>query len=243
MPLLDHFHPPLAPVHNWESFHARWTSSLSDSLNERLPARYFAEPQTHSGARVEVDVGTFEHLETGAIPSSQDGNTATLTAPAWAPPKATLTMPSVCPQFFEVKVFKDDGGARLVGVIELVSPANKDRSEHRRAFATKCASYLFQGISLVVVDIVTNRQANLHNEIVRVMEREDRFLLDQQNGLYTVAYWPLRRQEQEVIDLWPTSLALGQPLPTMPLHLGDELCLPVELETTYVETCRRLKLP
>ena len=51
-----------------------------------------------------------------------------------------------------------EGGARLVAAIELVSPANKDRAAHRRAFAT-CASHLCQGVGLVIVDIVTSWQA------------------------------------------------------------------------------------
>jgi hypothetical protein len=58
----------------------------------------------------------------------------------------------------------------LVGVIELVSPGNKDRPAERLAFATKCASYLAQGVSLIVMDVVTNRHANLHNDIMRLME-------------------------------------------------------------------------
>ena len=55
-----------------------------------------------------------------------------------------------------------------MAAIELVSPGNKDRDGHRQAFAIKCASYLCQGISLIVIDIVTTRRANLHNEIMQV---------------------------------------------------------------------------
>src|SRR5438105_15541063 len=40
---------------------------------------------------------------------------------------------------FEVRVYDEQRGARLVAAIELVSPANKDRPEHRRAFVLKCA--------------------------------------------------------------------------------------------------------
>ena len=48
------------------------------------------------------------------------------------------------------------GGATLVGAIELVSPGNKDRAEAHRAFAAKCASYLHEGIGLVIIDVVTS---------------------------------------------------------------------------------------
>src|SRR5207245_8271579 len=98
----------------------------------------------------------------GPSSSARHGNTATLPAPTWSVSAPALSMPGVCPEAFAVLVFHDDGGARLVGAIELASPGNKDRPAYRRAFAVKCASYLYQGISLVLVDIVTNRQANLH---------------------------------------------------------------------------------
>jgi hypothetical protein len=243
MPLLDHFHPPLAPVRHWESLHARWATALADALNPQLPNRYFAEPQTYAGTRVEIDIATFENPPAESTAASpRDGNVALLPAQLWAPPSPALSMPGVWPQEFKVLVFHDEGGARLVGAIELASPGNKDRQDHRRAFAVKCASYLYQGISLVLVDIVTGRQANLHNEVVQVMKNEARFLLPSTLNLYTVAYRPVHRRQEDVIDLWPAPLSLGQALPMQPLFLDDQLCLPVDLEATYMEACRRLKL-
>ena len=76
-------------------------------------------------------------------------------------------MPGVFPDDFEVRVFSSRGGNRLVAAIELISPGNKDRAEERRAFAAKCAAYLQQGVSLVIVDVITERRANLHNDIIR----------------------------------------------------------------------------
>jgi Protein of unknown function (DUF4058) len=243
MPLLDHFHPPLAPIRHWESFHARWATALADALNARLPESYFAEPQTQAGSRVEVDVAAFENPPATAPASSpQDGNVALLAAHVWAPPAPVLSMPGVCPESFEVLVFRNDGGARLVGGIELASPGNKDRQDQRRAFAIKCASYLYQGIGLVVIDIVTTRTAILHNEIVQVMENDSRFLLPTTPSLYAVAYRAVRRRQEDVIDLWPATLSLGEPLPTLPLFLDEGFCLPIDLEASYMEACHRLKL-
>ena len=66
MPLLDHFHPPLHPVHNWEAVHSRWASAIADALNEDLlPPEYFAEPETRGRGRVEIDVATFEQPQPG----------------------------------------------------------------------------------------------------------------------------------------------------------------------------------
>src|SRR5260370_42395164 len=65
----------------------------------------------------------------------------------------------------EIRVYQDLGGAELRAAIELISPANKDRAGSRRTFAAKCAGYLKHGISVVIVDIVTSRTANLHEEL------------------------------------------------------------------------------
>ena len=59
----------------------------------------------------------------------------------------------------------------LAAAIELVSPSNRDRPEARRAFVAKCASYLQRGAGLVIVDVVTDRLANLHEELSAFLAR------------------------------------------------------------------------
>ena len=242
MPLLDHFHPPLHPIHNWEAVHSRWASAIADALNEDLlPPEYFAEPETRGRGRVEIDVATFEQPQHSAIQQVGTG-TALLSAPTWAPAAAAMVMPAVFPGEFRVQIFRGQGGATLVGAVELVSPANKDRADQRTAFATKCASYLYEGVSLILVDVVTNRHVNLHNELVGLMQHNRRFDYGDDKSLYAAAYRPVRRDEAEQIDVWPATLALGELLPTLPLYLTGELCVPVDLEATYSEACRRLRL-
>jgi hypothetical protein len=129
-----------------------------------------------------------------------------------------------------------------VAAIELISPGNKDRAAERRAFASKCAGYLYQGISLVLIDIVTHRRANLHNEILRVMEAAADLYLPADVSLYATAYQPLHHDGKDEIRLWHSRLALGQPLPTLPLALRADLVIPVEFEATYAEACRRKRL-
>jgi hypothetical protein len=75
-------------------------------------------------------------------------------------------MPAIFPDDFQVQVFSSVAGPTLVAAIELVSPGNKGRAESRRAFAAKAAAYLQRGIGLIVVDIVTTRHANLHDELM-----------------------------------------------------------------------------
>jgi hypothetical protein len=240
MPLLDHFHPPVSERRSWEGFHGLWAAALVEKLNRDLLAdEYFADMQVHVGSRVEVDVATVEERRTTGRTSS-DG-TGTL-APAWAPPATSLVIPTVFPDEIEVQVFATVTGATLVAAIELVSPGNKDRPEARRAFAAKCVSYLTQGIGLIVVDIVTNRLANLHNEVMGLLGQGEPFLMASQAATYAVAYRPSRQPSGDQIELWPLPLSVGQPLPVLPLALRNAGVVPVDLEETYSEARQRSRL-
>jgi hypothetical protein len=88
------------------------------------------------------------------------------------------------------------------------------------------------GATLVVVDIVTNRSGNLHNELMdRLRYSPDSRLTGE--GLYAASYRPVRRAEQNLLDVWLIPLVVGRALPTMPLALRGAGCVPLELETTY----------
>jgi hypothetical protein len=238
MPLLDHFHPPLLGRRHWEGFHGWWAAAMAGRLNERLPAEYFAEFQVTVSTRIEVDVATFTEAGTPAVPRPDAGGTAVETQ-VWAPPAPVAMMPALFPDDFAVHVFSSMAGPVLVAAIELVSPGNKDREEARRAFAAKCAAYLQRGIGLIIVDIVTTRHANLHDDLVALLGPTDGFAFPASTPLYATAYRPVHRQERNEIDLWREPLAVGQPLPTLPLAVRGLGCLPIDLEGTYMEARER----
>jgi hypothetical protein len=248
MPLLDHFRGALADDTAWTSFHATWAVAIADDLNERLPEQFRADPYVRSGAGVEIDVATFE--EKGRTSNGEGlrqqgvgGGVATLEPQVWSPPEPALTFPVVFPSDFEIRLTTTVwGGRTLVGAIELISPANKDRPESRSAFTTKCASYLYQGVSLIIIDIVTNRGANLHNELMDFMLKDPRFQMPQEAQLYAAAYRPVLRKEQAEIDVWPAQLTLDQPLPTLPLRLTGDLFVPVDFEAAYRDACQRRRI-
>ena len=240
MPLFDHFHPPLYPHHHWESFHSNWATRIADGIAAVLPAEFQVEEHTHAGVGFEIDVAAYEGPTPPHDHASSGPALATLVAPAYAPPVPDRTIPAVFADSFEVRVFSTTAGLTLVGVIELVSPSNKDRPAERLAFATKCASYLAQGVSLIVMDVVTNRHANLHN--MRLMEAAPDLDFPPDVTLYAAAYRPARRNQQEEIDLWKRPLALGAALPTLPLRLTGDLFVPVDFEAAYQEACRRRRL-
>jgi hypothetical protein len=219
MPLLDHFQPPLSAEFRWESFYSSWATKIADALGEEwLPPNYIAE----------------EHVDFGPSTAANPR--------VWTTGAPSAVMPAAFPETFEVRVLSTDTGPKLVAAIELISPGNKDRATERRGFAAKCASYLYQGVSLIIVDTVTSRRANLHNEILRVMEAAQDLYLSADVSLYATAYQPLRHENRDEISIWHARLALGQPLPTLPLALRADLIVPVDFEKTYVEVCQRKRL-
>lgn len=220
MPLLDHFHPPLSDRRHWHSFHNSWATYLSSQLNSVLPEGYFAEANVQFG--VEIDVAAFEEP------------TAAVSGTGWVPPSPQTSVPlTLSEAVVEVGIFSRSGGPVLAGAVELVSPANKDRPAHRDALVTKCAAYLQAGVGLVLVDVVTDRSADVHSDLLQRLGTEA------QSGspLFAAAYRPVERDGARALDIWHEPVAIGQPLPTLPLWLRGGLCLPVELEATYMRTC------
>jgi hypothetical protein len=242
MPLLDHFHPPLTRLPGWESFHSFWAVAIATQLNAMLPPRYLAAVQTHLGSQVEADVAEFELPPPEPEQTQPNGAAGGVAVQTWAPPVTTLVAPAVFPDVFEVQILDRDEGARLVAVVELVSPGNKDRPESRRAFAVKCGAYLQRGIGLITVDTVTNRQSNLHNELAGLLNWGQPLRMPEAATLYAVAYRPARRQEKNEIDIWPVPLAVGGTLPLLPLALKGARAVPLDLEAAYTEARQRSRL-
>jgi hypothetical protein len=240
MPLLDHFHPPLRGPRRWEGFHHAWATTIAQQLNlETLPPDYYAEPEISVGPNLEIDVATMEL--TDGHPSVGRASTA-----VWSPsrPKIVAQVDFAHLDSFEVRVYQELGGAELRAAIELVSPANKDREGSRRTFAAKCSGYLRHGVSVVVIDIVTERSANLHRELFETLEVKGRQRLWQSStGLYAVAYRAVTLRKRPRVEAWPEELKLGKALPIMPLWLTLDLCVPLSLEESYAATCRSLRIP
>jgi hypothetical protein len=236
MPLLDHFNPPLSRTHPWRAFHGAWAAAMARLLNQSvLPGGYYAVPLVELDGRVEIDVATLRKPE-GAGPGE-----ATATPQPWTPPAPGLAVAVEMPvvDAVEVQVFIDDGDPRLTAAIELVSPRNKDRPQARRAFAVKCVSYLQQDSSVVVVDTVTTRWADLHAAILGLLEVEAAV----PPGLSAVSYRAVGREEEgQQLQLWPAALALEEPLPTLPLWIAADFSVPLDLEASYQATCADLRI-
>jgi hypothetical protein len=242
MPLYDHFHQPMKRKFPWTALHSAWATFLATNLVERwLPSPFTALEHTYMGTDIEIDVATYETALEGSAASGNGGTSAALPR-TWAVPTPRATAALEFSDTYEVLVYADEDGLQLVGAIELVSPKNKDRPGRRRSFVRKCASLLQQGVSVVVLDVVTERRANLHNQLMNEMGITGPALLPPKTSIYVSSYRPVKRNEQTELDVWAEPCVLGEAVPTVPLRLTGDLIIPVEFEATYHEICQRRNL-
>jgi Protein of unknown function (DUF4058) len=243
MPLGDHFRAPLEKKHPWDELHGGWPMMIVRQLFPILPEGYVAAPGVHLGTFFEIDASVHDGDEAGERAEKAragNGGVATL-----APPTPTLTMETDWPDQdeYEVRVYDERHGRRLVAAIELVSPGNKDRPESRRAFVAKVAALLQDDVCVSLVDLVTIRQFNLYGDVLELIGRPDLAASVQDTVLYAATLRGRKRLRQRpLLDAWFYPMIVGQPLPPLPIWLDVELRVMLELEASYEETCRLLHI-
>jgi hypothetical protein len=243
MPLRDHFRPPVEDRHSWDELHAMWPAVIVQQLFPLLPAGFVAAPGVHLGTAFEIDVSTYEQ-EQPAAEKTANGNGGVAIA-TWAPPQPTITLETELPDQdeYEVRIYDARHGRRLVAAIEIISPANKDRPENRRAFVAKVAALLQHDVSVMLVDLVTIRQFNLYADLLELIGCSDPALEPEPPPLYAVTLRGRKRiRKRPQLEVWLYPMRVGQALPTLPLLLDVDLGLSLNLETSYEESCRLLHI-
>jgi hypothetical protein len=241
MPLRDHFRPPLDNVASWEELHGGWPMVIVQQLRQKLPPGYVAAPRVHAGSQVEIDVAAFEKDDAPSISGMSEANGGGVTTAVWAPAAASLAIETELPDFddYEVRIYDAKRGRHLVAAIEIVSPANKDRPEHRNAFVGKCAALLQKGVAVSIVDLVTVRYFNLYAEVLAFLGHNDPTLGDPPPFIYATSCRYVKKKKT-LLEAWRHILTVGQPLPTLPLWLNAELVVPLDLEQSYEQACHDL---
>jgi hypothetical protein len=226
------------PVHNWSSvdagmfhaFHTAWITHLSETLNGGLlPSGYYALPEQHGG-RLVADVLTLQiPLGPGSLPPSRvAGGVAVADAPPRVRRKLSPT-PSARAQRRTLTV-RHVSGHRMVALVEIVSPGNKDRVAHVAEFVDKVESVLRQGIHLLLVELFPPSTADPLGIHGAIWERFD----DDPDGPpgeepLTLASYVGGQTPEAYLE----HLSFGTPLPEMPLFLTPDRYILAPLDSTY----------
>ena len=209
-------------------------------LNSLLPEEYVAQPSVRLGDTMEIDVAALER-ESGRRSFSRVDEGGGLSVASWAPanPKILLDTEFPEPSEYEVNIYTQDE-FRLVAAIELVSPSNKDRPENRKTFVNKCEALLKKDVCITIVDLVTSRTANLYGELLDELGAQRTAI--SQSAIYAATCRGRRSGPRWRLETWEHELAVGTTLPTLPLWLSEDFMVPFDLEATYEETCRALRI-
>jgi hypothetical protein len=241
MPLRDHFRSPLDDVHSWDELHGMWPAMIVRELMAVLPEPYFAAPGIHLGTLCEIGVGTYQDRTSKA--DDANGGQGGVAIVAYAPPKPSLTVEPRFPSqdVYEVRIYDDRRNRRLVAAIEIVSPSNNDRPETRGVFVSKVATLLTHDVCVSIVDIVSTSNFNLYAELMDFLEC-DPALDDEPSAMYAATLRTRYEGRRGLMDNWYHPLTIGEALPTLPVWLTDSLAISVNLESSYEESCRTLRI-
>jgi hypothetical protein len=211
-------------------------------LTKILPEPYFAAPGVHLGTLYEVDIGTYR--KPTAPENGVEVGEGELAVATYAPPKPTLTLEPRLPNqdVYEVRIYDSRRKRTLVAAIEILSPSNKDRPENRATFVAKVAALLKNNICVSIVDVVSTFDFNLYAELMAFFAGVDPALGDEPPPMYAATLRLRYEDRRRLMDNWYHPLGIGQSLPTLPIWLKETWAISLDLESSYEETCRTLRI-
>jgi hypothetical protein len=219
--------------------------TMVQQLSRELPPEFSAEPRVHLGTYFEIDVCAYEQDEQrSAVGPSSTGSGGVATA-TWAPGEPTLAVESeLSEQYeYEVLIYDQSRGRTLVAAVEIVSPANKDHPENRQAFVAKCAALLQKRVCVSIVDLVTTRQFNLYADLLELIGKKDPAFGPTPPAIYAATCRGRKVGVRPRLEIWAYPLVVGQALPKLPIWLDVDRAVSLDLEASYEEACRALRIP
>ena len=229
------------PIHDWTRvpagtyhfFHQRWIQDIAAALNTGgLPPGYFAMSEVTAGGPI-ADVFTVQDKSR----RRENGPTVGV-AVLDAPPRAAVVSQArdtarYAARADRLSIYLAQG--KLVAVIEILSPGNKDRVASLKTFVRKAHQLLRKRVHLLVVDLhpPTPRDPEGVHPAIWEHYNSEPFTLPPGRPLTLAAYAAGR-----VPVAYVQPVGVGEPLPDMPLFLSPGRYVPCPLEATYQESWR-----
>jgi len=225
------------PIHDWtrvpagifHAFHHDWISELARALNSGLlPDDCYALPEQQA-AGFGPDVLTLQAASADDH-EQRSGGTAAIVETR---PTTQFTAETDA-EFYRRKkssiVVRHVSGDRIVALLEVVSPGNKASRHALRAMVEKACELLEHRIHLLMVDLFPpgSRDPNGIHAAIWEEVQDEPFVLPKDKPLTLVAY-----ECDLTTRAYIEAVAVGDPLPNMPLFLEPGGHVPVPLEATY----------
>lgn len=232
------------PVHDWSrvddgivhAFHTLWIAELNLALNGGLlPSGYYALPEQHAGAMI-ADVLTLHaspaeaRQPVGSFVSSEGVGVAL--AEAVPRTRVQQIMEPGPHALRRTLAIRHVSGHRLIAMIEIVSPSNKDRERHVADFVGKAIEALAADVHLLVIDLFPPGAYDphgIHTAIRQRPEDTDATFPPPAGEPLTLAAYAAGPKVKAYLE----QLAVGGALPEMPLFLQPDRYVNVPLAATY----------
>lgn len=122
---------------------------------------------------------------------------------------------------------------KIVAVIELVSPGNKDSRHSIRSFVDKTVDLLYDGINVLIIDPSppSGRDPQGIHKVIWDEITDDPFTLPTDKQLTLAAY-----QTAPIKTAYVEPFSVGATIPDMPLFLHNDFYINVPLEASYMDT-------
>ena len=230
------------PIHDWtrvdagifHGFHQRWMARLAETLTATLPPNYYAETEQHADERI-ADVLT---LHASPRPGPQP-------VPVGGPGLAVLdAQPKLSAHRKGGKIPKERlkrrhvvirhvSGHRIVALLELVSPGNKDRRLSVEQFVAKVEEAVRKEVHVAVIDLFPPTRSAPNGLPSRVWRRFDRSpVLPPPGRPLSLGSFVAKRKPEAFFEF----LAFGDELPSFPLFLTATNYIHLPLSDTYAAT-------
>lgn len=224
------------PIHDWtrlragifHNFHEHWIIHVCEALNRGiLPPGYFAMADQRIRS-AEPDIVAYQSRDRNL---GGGGGVAGAEAPPRARQRAQqLTERGIHARKGNRIAIHHDLG-RVVAMIEVVSPGNKDGEQAIRSFTGKVMDFLTRGIHFVVIDLfppTARDPKRIHHTIWDRMVGEP-FEDPPADKPLTIASYDAGEELTAYVD----PVAVGEPLPDAPLFLEPGWSVNIPLEETY----------
>lgn len=235
------------PVHDWSrvesgvfhDFHTAWITEIRNALNcGVLPEGYYALAEQHAGSYV-ADVLALHHPPAAdelVRSLESDSGSASGAVVAEAPP-ATLRRETIEMDTERLQrrlSIRHVSTHRIVALLEIVSPGNKDDQNRFEKFVIKTVDAIENGINVLVVDLFQPSRFDprgMHHALrVRLSPRSDH-PEPTVPPRSTLASYCLSLPRH--IDMFVEYLEAGMRLPEMPIFLDAKHYVNVPLESAY----------
>jgi uncharacterized protein DUF4058 len=225
------------PLHDWSrvpaglfhDFHQSWSIRIKDALNNgRLPKGTAALVEQRAGP-VEADVLAIEARRQRTLDEAAGGVAVA------EPPKAQIVRRTMSDFYADRanRILIKHHLGRIIAIIEIVSPGNKDSRVALRRFVEKTVEYLKSGIHVLVLDLfppTARDPAGIHKAVWDEIEEEP-FVFPSGKDRIFVSY---KTGGERAAFIEP--VGVNDLLPDMPLFLTERLHIQVPLEPTYMAT-------